>query len=189
MDRKPIDSRYDVCGIIFLIAILMGISLLPFLFFKISLLGFIGISLLVFSTIGIAVIRRKVSTVKRTNPELFKALEGEDSANATKCALCGVEPAFRFRCYYCKRYFCEAHKLTKNHHCTAAPKVSFRMVLLMSPIMILVGSAILYLAYNSHFPSLIAFAGLLIALGMISPIVRAWEERQSRRTISRVNRT
>ena len=195
MAKSPIDSRYVVWALICLFAILAGIGFSATLFLKISVTtGLIGIPLLVFGVVGIIVIRRKVSALKRLHPEFFKAL-GEDSATAMNCAICGAEHAFRFRCYYCKKYFCEKHKLPKNHHCPAAPKLSFRTVLLISPVMILVGTLILYISllpsvmppkgsyegiWYGWFP---ASGALLIGLGMGVPIARAWEERRSKRAM------
>jgi hypothetical protein len=185
--KRPLDFRYTVWGIVCFFAILIGIGILPtqFLFHKIDVLTFIDISLLIFGAGGIFIIREKVAALKRVHPEFFKALEVEDCAKTTKCAICRAEPAFRFRCYYCKKYFCEQHKLPKSHHCTAAPKVSFRTVLLMSPVMIFLGIAILYLIYlySIKIPEAFAFGGVLIAMGILFPLGRALAERQSNRAL------
>ena len=38
-----------------------------------------------------------------------------------KCEYCGVEVEFPFKCNYCEKYFCEAHRLLENHNCPNAP--------------------------------------------------------------------
>lgn len=182
MAKSPTD-RYGVWGIIFFVAILIGIGLLPSLFFKTYLLGFIGISLLIFSAVGIIVIRKKVSALKRANPELFKALEAENSTSATKCVVCGAKGAFLFRCYYCREYFCEEHKLPETHHCSMAPSASFRTVILTSALMVFVGIAILYVYLMQSLIWGLALGGFLIGMGLLFLIGRAWEEKQSRRAM------
>jgi len=179
--------RYDRWGVIFLFAIIIGLPFfLASLVFWINIRLFaIGFPLLTFGLVGGITIRRKVSALRHANPELFKAWEPKNMPDPSKCAICGAEPAFLYRCYYCKKYFCEKHKLPKTHRCTAAPKTSFRMALLMSPIMIFLGIGILYLAYlyNVKIPEAFAFGWLLVAMGVILPIGRVWEERQSNRAM------
>lgn len=180
MAKSPIE-RYDAWGIVFLVAIIIGTALLPF--FKIPFLGALGISLLIFGIGGIIVARRKVSALKRTNPELFKALEAENSASATKCAVCGAELTFSFRCYYCKKHFCQEHKLPEKHHCSMAPTVSFRTTLLIGTLLILIGIAMLYVSLMPRLSWVLALGGFLIFMGTILLIARAWEESQSRRAM------
>jgi hypothetical protein len=38
-----------------------------------------------------------------------------------KCENCGTEVKFPFKCNYCGKYFCEAHRLLENHNCSKAP--------------------------------------------------------------------
>jgi hypothetical protein len=38
-----------------------------------------------------------------------------------KCEYCGAEIEFPFKCNYCEKYFCEAHRLLENHNCPNAP--------------------------------------------------------------------
>jgi len=38
-----------------------------------------------------------------------------------KCEHCGAEVEFPFKCNYCGKYFCEAHRLPENHNCSNAP--------------------------------------------------------------------
>lgn len=38
-----------------------------------------------------------------------------------KCEHCGAEVEFPFKCNYCGKYFCEAHRLLENHNCPNAP--------------------------------------------------------------------
>jgi hypothetical protein len=38
-----------------------------------------------------------------------------------KCEYCGVEIELPFKCNYCEKYFCEAHRLLENHNCSNAP--------------------------------------------------------------------
>jgi len=38
-----------------------------------------------------------------------------------KCEYCGAEVEFPFKCNYCGKYFCEAHRLLENHNCPNAP--------------------------------------------------------------------
>lgn len=38
-----------------------------------------------------------------------------------KCEYCGAEVELPFKCNYCGKYFCEAHRLLENHHCLEAP--------------------------------------------------------------------
>lgn len=182
MAKSPI-KRYEALGVIFILAILTGIALLPSLFLNIRLFGYAGISLLIFSAVGIIVIRKRVAALKRTNPEFFKALEGEDSVTATKCAVCGREDALLFRCYYCTKRFCEEHKLPKKHHCAMAPTASFRTALLTGTLAILIGIAVLYVSLLSSQSFGLAIGGFWIFLGTIVLIARAWEERQSKRAM------
>ena len=183
MAKSPIE-RYDVWGIIFFLAILIGIfALLSSLLFNIRLLGYVGISLLIFSAVGIVVIRKRVAALKRTNPEFFKALQGEDSVTATKCAVCGREDAFLFRCYYCTKWLCEEHKLPKNHHCSMAPTASFRTVLFIGTLAIFIGIAVLYVSLMSSQSLGLLLGGFLIFFGTILLVSRAWVERQSKRAM------
>jgi 6-pyruvoyl-tetrahydropterin synthase len=39
----------------------------------------------------------------------------------TKCEYCGTEIDLPFKCNYCGKYFCEAHRLLENHNCSEAP--------------------------------------------------------------------
>jgi uncharacterized membrane protein HdeD (DUF308 family) len=182
MAKNPI-GRFDVWGIIFVVSILIGIGLLPSLFLKIDVLGFIGIFLLTFGAVGIIIFRRKVSALKRSNPEFFRALEAEDSASNTKCPVCSADVGFYFRCYYCKKYFCEKHILPENHHCSMAPKASFRTVLLTCSLMVFAGIIVLYVSLMPSLSWVFALGGFLIGMGLILLIGRAWEERQSKRAI------
>lgn len=38
-----------------------------------------------------------------------------------RCEVCGAEVELPFQCNYCKKYFCEAHRLLENHNCPNAP--------------------------------------------------------------------
>ncbi len=38
-----------------------------------------------------------------------------------KCEYCGIEIELPFKCNYCGRYFCEAHRLLESHDCQNAP--------------------------------------------------------------------
>jgi hypothetical protein len=38
-----------------------------------------------------------------------------------KCEYCGAEIELPFKCNYCGKYFCEAHRLLENHNCSDAP--------------------------------------------------------------------
>ncbi len=38
-----------------------------------------------------------------------------------KCECCGIEIELPFKCNYCGRYFCEAHRLLESHDCQNAP--------------------------------------------------------------------
>jgi hypothetical protein len=194
MAKSPI-GRYDRWGILFILTIIIGTPLLPFLLLAMPLIGFIDLSLLILSVAGILIIRRKVSALKRANPDLFKSLEPKE--NSTKCAICGAELVFPHRCYYCGKHFCHEHILTKNHHCSNAPTVSFRTILLTSPVIILGGTALLYASlmpespisiFNIHSGALLGLGGVLVFLGIFGPIVRAWEERQSKRVIGLVEK-
>jgi hypothetical protein len=172
---------YDKWGIPFVVAIFLGLFLSAFLFSKFRIIGFIGISLLIFALFVLIVIRRRVSALKRANPEVFKVLEPKDETDASKCAICGREPAFLYRCYYCRKYFCEEHKLPKSHHCSSAPPTSFRTVILTCTIMISVGIAILYLFHSSL--SWVFISAFVILFGTMLLIGRSWEERRSKRVM------
>jgi hypothetical protein len=185
MAKSPF-SRYDRWGIIFLLAILIGIGLSPSLSFKIPILGFLDISILTFGIVGIIVGRRKVIALKRSNPELFKAMEAENSATARKCAVCNAENAFLYRCYYCKKYFCEQHKLPKKHLCSMAPKIGFGAALLISILIIFIGIAMLYASLGSSLSwrlFLLFLGGWVTFFGTLLLIGRSWEERQSKHAI------
>jgi polyferredoxin len=39
----------------------------------------------------------------------------------TECEVCGKDMFMPFQCNYCKKYFCEEHRLPENHHCEGAP--------------------------------------------------------------------
>jgi len=190
MAKRPLDSWYTIWGVICIFAILAGIGILPaqFVFRRIDILTFIDISLLIFGVGGIAIIRKKATALRQAHPEFFKALEALKNPKPTKCAICGAEPAFRFRCYYCQRYFCEEHKLPKNHHCSAAPPTSFRTVLMIGAIAIFIGISMLYVSFavsltrNSHF-FMVIFGPFSIFFGTGTIVVRSWEERQSKRAM------
>jgi hypothetical protein len=189
MAKSPL-RRYDVFGIIVIFAIIIGIPILiaSFLLWINIRLFFIGISFLAFSGIAIFIARKRVAELKRVHPELFKALEGEDSAGVTKCALCGAEPAFRFRCYYCKKYFCEDHILPRNHHCYVAPTASFRTVLFGGVVTIFVGIVMLiasFMIIHTHNIDfiLVVSGWSAVFLGMMGLAVRTWEETRFRHAI------
>jgi hypothetical protein len=38
-----------------------------------------------------------------------------------KCEYCGAKIELPFKCNYCEKYFCEAHRLLENHDCPNAP--------------------------------------------------------------------
>jgi len=38
-----------------------------------------------------------------------------------KCEYCGAEIELPFKCNYCGKYLCEAHRLLENHNCSDAP--------------------------------------------------------------------
>lgn len=196
MAKSPL-RRYDVFGIIVIFTIIIGIPILigSFLLWINIRLFFIGISFLAFSGIAIFIARKRVAELKRVHPEMFKVLEEEDNTRTTKCAICGSEPAFRYRCYYCRKYFCEEHKLPKSHRCKDAPPLSLRTVLLLSPVLILIGTLILYISLlpsvmpprgsyeNIGYASIPALALVLIGLGILGPLARLWEEKQNRRAM------
>lgn len=183
MAKNPL-GRYDIWGIIFLLAIIIGIALLPPLVFKINLLLVIASSFLLSSgVVGIVILRRRVSALKRSNPEFFKDLEGEDSGRVKKCAVCGAESSLIFRCYYCTKYFCNEHKFTEKHHCSMAPKASFRGVLLVSTFMIFFGIVLLYVSPMISLGWVLVFGPVLIIWGIMFLIGRAWEERQNKRAM------
>ena len=41
--------------------------------------------------------------------------------SVAKCEYCGAEIELPFKCNYCGKYFCEAHRLLENHNCSDAP--------------------------------------------------------------------
>ena len=41
--------------------------------------------------------------------------------SVAKCEYCGAEIELPFKCNYCGKYFCEAHRLLENHNCSNAP--------------------------------------------------------------------
>jgi hypothetical protein len=70
-------SKWITLGYIFLVILFIGIFLISGFLFWIPPLGFLGISFLILSGIGFAFVRRKVSMLKRKNPEAFEALRVE----------------------------------------------------------------------------------------------------------------
>lgn len=83
------------------------------------------------------------------NQNLLIALKTSirSGSELTKCDYCHAEMTFPFQCYYCKQYFCKEHWSPESHKCYSAPKVRFRQAVLLSPVMILVGCLILYVAF------------------------------------------
>jgi Na+/phosphate symporter len=61
-----------------------------------------------------------------------------------------------------------------------APTVGFRILLVISTLMILVGTTIVFFVQSL---SVMPIGWLLIFLGAMFLIVRSWEERQSRRAM------
>jgi Ca2+/Na+ antiporter len=70
-------NRWRILGHISVVMFFIGIFLVSAFLFWIPFLGFLGISFLVFFIVVVALLRRKTSIVKRTNPEVIEALRAQ----------------------------------------------------------------------------------------------------------------
>jgi 4-hydroxybenzoate polyprenyltransferase len=84
-------SRWMILGYISLVMFFIGIFLVLAFLFWIPSLGFLGISFLIFFIVVVALVRRKTSIVKRSNPEVIEALRAQSSKNREKEKTLGIK--------------------------------------------------------------------------------------------------
>ena len=70
-------SRWMILGYISVIVLFIGIFLFPTFLLWNPFLMILGASFLIFGVIGLAFVRRKVSIMKRKNPEVIEALKAQ----------------------------------------------------------------------------------------------------------------
>jgi len=78
-------------GYISVVILFIGIFLVSAFLFWIPFLGFLGISFLIFFGVVVALVRRKMSIVKRTNPEVIEAMNAEGNKNREKERVVGLK--------------------------------------------------------------------------------------------------
>jgi len=78
-------------GYISVVILFIGIFLVSAFLFWIPFLGFLGISFLVFFGVVVALLRRKMSIVKRKNPEVIEAMNAKDNKNREKERTVGLK--------------------------------------------------------------------------------------------------
>ena len=67
-------KKWILLAKISVIVLFIGIFLAPTFLFWIPFLGLLGVAFLLFACVGIALVRRRVSLARRTNPEAVEAL-------------------------------------------------------------------------------------------------------------------
>ena len=78
-------------GYISVVILFIGIFLVSAFLFWIPFLGFLGISFLVFFGVVVALVRRKMSIVKRKNHEVIEAMNAEGNKNREKERIVGLK--------------------------------------------------------------------------------------------------
>jgi len=73
------------------VILFIGIFLVSAFLFWIPFLGLLGISFLIFFGVVVALVRRKMSIVKRTNPEVIEAMNAEGNTNKEKEGIAGLK--------------------------------------------------------------------------------------------------
>jgi membrane protein implicated in regulation of membrane protease activity len=84
-------SRWMTLGQISVVMLFIGIFLVSIFLFWIPFLGFLGISFLIFSIVVVILVRRKMSIVKRTNPEVVEALRAQSRKSREKEKTVGIK--------------------------------------------------------------------------------------------------
>jgi len=78
-------------GYISVVILFIGIFLVSAFLFWIPFLGFLGISFLIFFGVVVALVRRKMSIIKRTNPEVIEAMNAQGNKNREKERIVGLK--------------------------------------------------------------------------------------------------
>jgi 4-hydroxybenzoate polyprenyltransferase len=84
-------KKWMILGYISLVFLFIGIFLVSAFLFWIPFLGFLGVSFLIFFIVVVILIRRKMSIVKRTNPEVIEALRAQSRKSREKEKTVGIK--------------------------------------------------------------------------------------------------
>jgi len=84
-------KKWMILSYISFVFLCIGIFLVSAFLFWIPFLGFLGISFLIFFIVVVILVRRKMSIVKRTNPEVIEALRAQSRKSREKEKTVGIK--------------------------------------------------------------------------------------------------